>query len=89
MQVGCPVLLTNPSLVSPQFLCRYDNGHPDLPDLDPSSDGFTPSDYSPEVWNVDGHGHGKESRLAWFVHSFFFYEVLLYQYQRFDKSLVN
>ena len=62
------MLLTNPSLVSPQFLCRYDNGHPDLPVLDPLSDGFTPPAYDPEVWNVDGHGHGKIREIASRVH---------------------
>ena len=68
--------VAHPSLIS-QFLCRYDINHPDLPDLDPSTDGFTPPAYDPEVWNVDGHGHGKRREIAPHVHSCL-YEVALY-----------
>jgi len=34
----------------------YGLGHEDLPTANVT--GFTPSTYSPGVWNVDGHGHG-------------------------------
>ena len=43
-------------------VCVVDTGyhitHDDLPKASDGVAGYTPGDYSPEVWNIDGHGHG-------------------------------
>ena len=36
----------------------YDITHEDLPKASDGVAGYTPVDYSPEVWSSDGHGHG-------------------------------
>eukprot|EP00957_Ditylum_brightwellii_P160835 12245258-Ditylum_brightwellii.AAC.1 len=46
----------NPLLAAQRLTHSYDNDHIDLPDLNVTSDGYSP--YDGETWNHDGNGHG-------------------------------